>query len=602
MPTSSAISPNRGLVAIHSQPKDGSNNKRLMIKCYDSSVSVGTLKFTLSANLKDDSSSSGVKRLLFSSNESLLALLSNGKILVFDLRRGVHSQTVDSTGNGVEVCDFTSKENLVYVLVRKDGKSIVFVHDIEKGGKMIKKVKGGSCDEDDRLGVAVHNEDTIAVCIGNKIKIMKLENGETVSKCKIKSSDEGKISHGEKTCDLHFSFDGLILISCTPNGVHVFSVKGGERLGVLRISDVSSIQTYFVNKKYIATIVSNKSKASLVEIDLSNGKNKKIEPFATMTLPTSAKGDKTMINEAFFSSGKRAKSHITLLELAPRGMNNVDVSMTQVEYMNDSSQMQTGELYPKTSGKQDEKAGKLTSEKETSKKRKSASKNVVLGPGESGGEAMGLTDKSAKKRIKIDGDSDDDGDDFALEDDEAEESIAQKLALLSSELDRDTEDEEETMKIQNTVSNKFNIKGATTDSLVILLRQSLMANDDSQLEVALKVSDKRVIENSILGLANESSDEDSEEASGEIIIMLLTKLVTRLSRKPARAQTLAFWVRTVLVALISKIGSSEMEMGKAEKEIASRLGPLKNMLSDRVESLPELLRLEGRLSLLNSQL
>ena len=129
-----------------------------------------------------------------------------------------------------------------------------------------------------------------------------------------------------------------------------------------------------------------------------------------------------------------------------------------------------------------------------------------------------------------------------------------------------------------------------------------MANDDAQLEVALQVSDKGVIQNSIFGLANESLEGgDDNGPNGEIIIMLLTKLVTRLSRKPSRAQKLAFWVRIVLVALISKIGSSStMEMGKVEKEIASRLGPLRNMLSERVESLPELLRLEGRLSLLNN--
>ena len=88
----------------------------------------------------------------------------------------------------------------------------------------------------------------------------------------------------------------------------------------------------------------------------------------------------------------------------------------------------------------------------------------------------------------------------------------------------------------------------------------------------------------------------------EIVIILLTKLVTRISRRPSRAQRLSFWIRTVLVVLISKVGSNSVSMGKAEREIASRLGPLRNMLSERVESLPELLRLEGRLSILSTQL
>merc|ERR1739844_403557 len=102
-------------------------------------------------------------------------------------------------------------------------------------------------------------------------------------------------------------------------------------------------------------------------------------------------------------------------------------------------------------------------------------------------------------------------------------------------------------------------------------------------EVALQVSDKRVIENSILGLIGVQSDDNDDndaddkagggivrksdetdadaEAKSEIVIMLLTKLVTRIARKPSRAQKLSFWIRTVLVALISKVGSSTVPMG-----------------------------------------
>ena len=602
---SSAVSPNRNLVVIHSQPKDGNTNninRRVLIKCYDSNVSMGTLKFTLSANLKDDNIDCYIENLHFASNDCLLAILSNGKVLVFDLKRGVHSQTVDVKGNSNgDVCACIGNGDLIYSLIKKDGKSIVFVYDIQKGGKMVKKIKGSSCDDDDRLGLAVHNNDLIAICTGKKIKVTNCKTGESISKCKVKSNDEGKASHGEKNCMLQFSADGMILLASTPNGVHLFAVKSGDRIGTIRTSDISSIQVLLSQDKYIAAVVSGKSKVSLSEINVNKKSN--IDSFATMTLPTSTTENTTIINEAFFLAGKQGSSDIVLLELTPRGISNADVVMNQVSYRNKSNQLQTGELYPESSdeGQKD----KQSASKETSKKRKSPPGNIVLGPGESGGEAMTVTDQTAVKRLKtnIDNESDDDDDDFALEDgDEAEETISQRLALLSSELDRDTEDEEDLLKIQKGASNKFLIKTATSESLSILLRQSLMANDDAQLEVALQVSDKRVIENSILGLANESSGDNDDDTDGEIIIMLLTKLVTRLSRKPSRAQRLAFWIRTVLVALISKIGSSSVEMGKAEKEIASRLGPLRNLLSERVESLPELLRLEGRLSLLNSQL
>mmetsp|Transcript_2648 Transcript_2648/g.3675 ORF Transcript_2648/g.3675 Transcript_2648/m.3675 type:complete len:224 (+) Transcript_2648:538-1209(+) len=199
--------------------------------------------------------------------------------------------------------------------------------------------------------------------------------------------------------------------------------------------------------------------------------------------------------------------------------------------------------------------------------------------------------------------------------------LLQNGLLSFSELEREDSDEDEYLlrngdangngntstTLVNGSSTKFIVKAATSDSLVILLRQALLANDDSQLEVALQVSDKRVIENSIMELSRGGYDsggnaEDGGNGSGEVIVVLLTKLVTRISRKPARAQQLSFWIRTVLVALLSSSNSNSnsedgdgFSMGKAERDIASRLAPLRSMLSERVESLPALLRLEGRL-------
>ena len=49
MKLSAATSPKSCLVAIHVQPREANPN-RLIIKCNDSHVSVGSLKFTLSAN------------------------------------------------------------------------------------------------------------------------------------------------------------------------------------------------------------------------------------------------------------------------------------------------------------------------------------------------------------------------------------------------------------------------------------------------------------------------------------------------------------------------------------------------------------------------
>eukprot|EP00551_Chaetoceros_affinis_P010398 CAMPEP_0203685324 /NCGR_PEP_ID=MMETSP0090-20130426/48483_1 /ASSEMBLY_ACC=CAM_ASM_001088 /TAXON_ID=426623 /ORGANISM="Chaetoceros affinis, Strain CCMP159" /LENGTH=767 /DNA_ID=CAMNT_0050554513 /DNA_START=70 /DNA_END=2373 /DNA_ORIENTATION=+ len=763
----SAVSPNRGLVAVYSQPKDKSS-QRLVIKCYDASVSVGSLKFTLSANLKkgsdDEQEQQGqVGKLLFSSNECLLASYStplSDKILVFDLNRGVHSQTIDlssssnnksgSTSNAYgDLCAFTARENLIYALYKKQNKTIVVVYDIRKEGKVVAKIKCGSCEDDSVSGgsgngwldIAVHpntEKGLIAVCIGKKLKIFKVADGSSPGKFKIKSNADSSSGECEYNSVLQFSPDGMYIVASPPNGngAHIFSMKNWSKVGMVNNSnvanDISNIHVHAAPQgRYYCAIVSNhKSKVSLVEIGGSssgksnNNKNAVMEAFATIALPSSStttSNSTTIINEAFFASGNQGGFEVVLAELKPRGMNNFDVSMVQVPFKDESNQLLSGDLYPKPSSSsssfaQEKGQSSITTDADaadgtvTTKKRKASqpSSNVVLGPGESGGEAMIVTDQTVMKRPKVidndnddstknnnnnnksnsnDGDvnvSDDDfaleqddeaeqeetiaqrlallssaamkrpkvidndnddstknnnnnnksnsndgdvnvsDDDFALEqDDEAEqeETIAQRLALLSSELDRDTEDEEELLKIQSQMTDasssssrsnagtKFMIKSATSDSLAILLQQSLSANDDTQLEVALQVSDKRVIENSILGLVHESdgnsgNDADVDtDASGEMIIMLLTKLVTRIARKPSRAQRLSFWIRTVLVALLSKAGSSSaVPMGKTEREIASRLGPLRNMLSERVESLPELLKLEGRLSLLSTKL
>jgi len=704
----SAVSPNRGLVAVYSQPKDksssnSSNNfnskQRLVIKCYDASVSVGSLKFTLSANLKkgsdDEQEQQGqVGKLLFSSNECLLASYStplSDKILVFDLNRGVHSQTIDlssssnnksgSTSNAYgDLCAFTARENLIYALYKKQNKTIVVVYDIRKEGKVVAKIKCGSCEDDSVSGgsgngwldIAVHpntEKGLIAVCIGKKLKIFKVADGSSPGKFKIKSNADSSSGECEYNSVLQFSPDGMYIVASPPNGngAHIFSMKNWSKVGMVNNSnvanDISNIHVHAAPQgRYYCAIVSNhKSKVSLVEIGVSssgksnNNKNAVMEAFATIALPSSStttSNSTTIINEAFFASGNQGGFEVVLAELKPRGMNNFDVSMVQVPFKDESNQLLSGDLYPKPSSSsssfaQEKGQSSITTDADaadgtvTTKKRKASqpSSNVVLGPGESGGEAMIVTDQTVMKRPKvIDNDDNNDStqnnsndggvnvsdDDFALEqDDEAEqeETIAQRLALLSSELDRDTEDEEELLKIQSQMTDasssssrsnagtKFMIKNATSDSLAILLQQSLSANDDTQLEVALQVSDKRVIENSILGLVHESdgnsgNDADVDtDASGEMIIMLLTKLVTRIARKPSRAQRLSFWIRTVLVALLSKAGSSStVPMGKTEREIASRLGPLRNMLSERVESLPELLKLEGRLSLLSTKL
>jgi hypothetical protein len=71
------------------------------------------------------------------------------------------------------------------------------------------------------------------------------------------------------------------------------------------------------------------------------------------------------------------------------------------------------------------------------------------------------------------------------------------------------------------------------------------------------------------------------------------------------------WIKAILLAS-SQISSKRMMHGASDedeermaregRELAAKLGPLRNFLNERVECFPQLLRLEGRLALLGQQL
>jgi len=445
----------------------------------------------------------------------------------------------------------------------------------------------------------------VAVQMDTKLKVLNWKTGEKLKQFK-KTSLEAASPESSK---LHLGFvgeEGTVLFVSSGSVVALLSTVTGKILAKIAEEDVivSVDVRFFAELKSLFLAVTTPTKATLYQVSTST-KKETLKAFGTLT-PSLSKNQ--YAGYAYFASGMRGDTEVALAEFTQKGIGNhvVDVSVSMREYIDPSGTICSGELLNVNNASS--LIGNDDAKESTSslKKRKAAS--IVLGPGEDGGEALQVTDQKLKKtKVDDDGNGSDweDHDEFNLEGSEdQEQTIAQRLALLSSELERDTEDDEddhlrnEIMIESNNSRTKFNAKKATSESLVTLLRQALMSNDDSQLEVAFQVSDKKVIENSILALA--TSVQEDEEGTSDIIVTLLSKLVTRLSRKPARAQSLAFWVRNVLVALISTVGQDgeSWKMGKKERDVAVKLGPLRNMLNERVECLPLLMRLEGRLALL----
>lgn len=584
----SAVSPDASILAVY----NGSSSSRILIKCFDAKVALGSLKFTLSADAPHEKTT--ISRILFATSKYLVASSKEDSIFLFDLHRGVLCETINISSHHGRLASIATMGDYLHALCFKDGKTMVMIFDLSNSAKVVGKVRTGTCNQDEPLAidVAPGPDETriMAVRLGKKIKLLNCESGSTMGKLKVKDSDSDRAN----LAFVRFSPDGHFLVINTWNKLHYFSIDfNGEhtRIGTSALSNINdlSICKDIETGSYVVSATDN-STVSLLSVLASNDKKTMVHPFAFISLPKTK--ENCSLNTFF------VKEEIVMIELTKMGFQNSKVHLARLSWKNAS-----GNLYPNVNDKADDE---LEGEVPSKKRKAISSMNVVIGPGESGGEALTVTD--ATKRMKRENiDLHNDEDDFVLDDvddEEGEHTIAQKLALLSSALDRgDDEDDDELIKFQrNSISNdnRFMAKTATADSLLVLLRQALLANDDAQLEIALQVSDKKVIEHSIISLRRDEVTNTSDESgvSNDMTIILLTKLVTRISRKPSRAQQLSFWVRTVLVALISPSNNGSIKIGKREKEIAEKLAPLRNMLSERVESLPELMRLEGRLGLI----
>lgn len=119
-------------------------------------------------------------------------------------------------------------------------------------------------------------------------------------------------------------------------------------------------------------------------------------------------------------------------------------------------------------------------------------------------------------------------------------------------------------------------------SLQALLEQALQTGDHGQLEMCLGVADARVIEATVarLGAAK--------------VIPLLTAVIARFEARPARGAALLPWLRAVLVQHTGHL--------MAVPGLVQRLSRLYQTLDARLATFKKLLKLDGRLDVVLSQL
>ncbi|KAI0539418.1 Dip2/Utp12 family-domain-containing protein [Xylaria digitata] len=119
-------------------------------------------------------------------------------------------------------------------------------------------------------------------------------------------------------------------------------------------------------------------------------------------------------------------------------------------------------------------------------------------------------------------------------------------------------------------------------SLGTVLSQALRTDDADLLESCLRVTDGNTIDNTIRRL-------DSTLAG-----ILLTKLASRMHRRPGRAGSLMTWVQSTLVCHGGALA--------AQPGLVKRLSELQRVLDERARGLNSLLALKGKLDLMNAQL
>ena len=305
-----------------------------------------------------------------------------------------------------------------------------------------------------------------------------------------------------------------------------------------------------------------------------------------------------------------------------------------------------------------------------------AESNVALAPGDQGHEALLAMDlsqgkKTKKPRASSSRSSGDGGDDEEEEEAEAAESdeddfpddldedgeqgqsIAERLALLSSAMeetddeedddddDDNDADEEDGQKADSSAHNrsKFKLNSATSETLTSLLTQALSSNDPTQLNIALQVTDRRLVEGTVRSLQALDAERarqimlmmnDSRGGGGataaaaaqqtRYIPTLMAHIVRRMARRHSLVMPLGVWIKAILAATArsstnpavyghhrdggggNNSSITDQIMAKEGRDMARALGPLKNFLNERVDCFAQMLRLDGRLALLNQQL
>jgi hypothetical protein len=532
----SAISKDGSLAAIV-VPSSSASSTRVLVQIHQVTASSCGLQLTL-----QHTTSNQLQELVFAGkkNSTVIARFGTTEVVVWDLNRGVvvHKLLADDDqsflGLATDMGEAEAEASSYYLLTRHDQK--LYVHEYSTASKnnnnhkLVRKIKSGRWEGEDEstaasLSLCVSATHVVVQTAAGMIRVMDAASGKKVGKIKSSSSKGGSSSS-----TTNMVLEGTALLLQTAGAVVLYNVDTCQAIHrvphevsstVLQVQ-VSSSSSYTLLVDNTVYSVDGSSHETLTQLTTSR------HPAALFL----TKNNKVLALIHQKTAGCRAQ---------------------WVDLGDDDLALKVN--------LEDEVPTSTTTETKEKTKRKSTDA-IMLGPGQAGMETAPPAKKS-KATTTEDSEKDDEE-----EADPKDLSIAERLQQLTNALDDDEDDDDETAA---TTNDSFKAKQATTESLKELLSQALQSGDDSLLELALGVRDVKIISTTL------------KEIEPTLVVVLLSKLTTRLASNPLRAEALAMWLSHCL-----KVGRFQPH----------HLAALRNLLYERIESFSDLLRLEGRLSMM----
>lgn len=572
----SAVSPDGSVVAIVA-PSASSASSRHVIQIYQVSDTSTSLQLTLTHT---SSSSRPLTQLVFVGKSLVLGRLGRSEVVVWDLHRGVVAAklTASDEQSFLALASNAASDDHYYILVRYGPK--LLIHEYQAASqKLIRKIKSGHVHgdeeedgEDADAAAAASSKSTLASMIvtpshfavrttDSGIRIMAHDTGKKIGKIKIKSLNGAEAALDMAVCQRDSNVVATIQDAGNATTV-LYNMSSCKEIGRIAPKKVSSNDQELCHLQLTSqssnryTLLHNNA---LFSVDGSGSSHDLVTHFSSDNAVALFLRSSTVLALMYRRGAECQARWVSYGEDVASSLPAI-FQLDQEEREKDDNMTHAG-----------------------TKKRK-PTETAVLGPGQAGAETA-----SSVKKIRVIQDEDDaqdlgdsekgNDDDDDENDDAHNMTIADRLAMLKEALDEDAEgvddddDEEEDVDFvaSDKTTFKFKPKTATTESLKELLSQALQSSDDNLLELALMVRDANIIATTL------------KEMDGELLVILLGKLTSRLASSPLRAESLSVWISHCL-----KRGTFHPE----------HLAVLRNLLYERIESFSDLLRLEGRLSMM----